>query len=252
MTMRDEHHFHEMLRIFLDSKNPADLVALKEHSDLGRLIHAQDLRIPKSELFLALTHRSFSNEFKINHQEKLEFLGDSVLSLIISLELFARFPEDHEGQLSKRRSLIVNEFTLSQLALGLGLDKLIVLGKGEFSKKLNLQNVVLADTLEALLAQIFLHNGLDFTHQTFNRWLIDYYPNAFENSELENFDAKSTLQQKSLALYKKLPRYTSENSGDQFKVTLWINDFAVETGFFSSKKKGEKKLAADYLQKGFI
>lgn len=241
---------HQFLEGVFESKDSYDL--LLHHEDFQSFGHTHSLKIPVKEIAHAFTHKSFSHEFGVRHQEQLEFLGDAVLQLILTDELYSRFPEYKEGQLSKLRSAIVNEKSLSTMARGLSLGDLLIVGKGEFRKKLFEQDAVLADTFEALLAQIYRHHGLEFTRGLFLVWLNKYIPAAFEENFLEHFDAKSKLQERVLAKYKKLPKYTSVESGDEFEITLWINDVDVAKGVYPSKKLGEKELAHLVLQKGLI
>jgi ribonuclease-3 len=175
-----------------------------------------------------------------------------VLQLIVTEELYKRYPQENEGKLSKLRSSIVNEKTLSLIAHGLNLGGLIIVGKGEFKKNLVLGDSVLADTLEALLGQVYRQQGFDFTKKLCLEWLEKFAPGALEKDFLAEFDSKSKLQELSLSLYKKLPKYVSEAHGDQFEVKLLINDELLATGLFPSKKNGEKELAQNVLKKGLI
>ena len=243
---------HQHLCSVFETKAPAELAELFNHPDFDLFRERFSLSMPKLELAQAFTHTSFSHEFNVPHQEQLEFLGDSVLQFILTEELYRRFPNEKEGQLSKLRSALVNENSLSLMARKLGINELLIVGKGEFKKKLFEEAPVLADTFEALLAQIYRHQGMDFTRKLYLGWLNEFIPTAFHENFLDQFDAKSKLQEKVLARYKKLPRYSSENVGDQFSVTLWVNDEALAQGVFSSKKAGEKELAQEVLKKGLI
>ncbi len=240
---------HDFLSHLFESKDTASLEAVLTHQDFSSFAQIHHLKLSTRDLALAFTHTSFSHEFNSPHQEQLEFLGDSVLQLILTDEMVKRMPHSSEGHLSKLRSAIVNEKSLSTLARGLGLQNLILVGKGEFKKKLFEQDPVLADTFEALLAQIYRAHGLEFTKALFLTWLETFIPKAFSADFLTSFDAKSKLQEKVLAKYKKVPRYSSEASGDGFEITLWINDLAVAKGLFPSKKIGEKELAQTILEK---
>jgi ribonuclease-3 len=243
---------HDSLQLLYQNKDQTSLENCLNHEDFEIFANAYHLRVPKLELVQAFTHTSFSHEFQIPHQEQLEFLGDSVLQLILTEELCRRFPQEKEGRLSKMRSSIVNEKILSEMAHKLDLGSLLLIGKGEFAKKLQEQNAVLADTFEALLAQIYRHHGFEFTKTLMLSWLEAFVPNAFHENFMDDFDAKSKLQEAVLARYKKLPRYTSEAKGTDFEITLWINDEITAQGVFSSKKNGEKELAKDVLKKGII
>lgn len=243
---------HELLFQVFETRDNALLGELFTHDDFQIFMENHQLKISRKDLSLAFTHTSFSHEFNVPHQEQLEFLGDSILQFIITAELVKIFPDYKEGQLSKLRSAIVNETSLAIIANGLELGKLLIVGKGEFKKKLYEQPAVLADTFEALLAQIYSVHGLDFTRTLFLSWLNLYISNAFDENFMDHFDSKSKLQEKVLAKYKKLPRYSSENLGDQFEVTLWINEMITAKGIFPSKKIGEKELAQEVLKKELI
>lgn len=240
---------HDLLSNLFESKDAKILGLLLNHEDFSDFADTHSLQVNVSDLSEAFTHTSFSHEFNSPHQEQLEFLGDSVLQLILTDEIVKRMPGSNEGHLSKLRSAIVNEKSLSTIARGLGLQNLILVGKGEFKKKLFELDPVLADSFEALLAQVYRTHGLEFTKTLFLGWLDKFIPSAFEADFLNHFDAKSKLQEKVLAKYKKVPRYSSEASGDRFEITLWINDLAVAKGLFTSKKIGEKELAQSILEK---
>lgn len=241
---------HSTLELVFENREV--LSSVLQHEDFSEFKKKFALNIPTIDLSHAFTHKSFSHEYNVSHQEQLEFLGDAVLQLVLTDELFRRFPDYKEGQLSKLRSALVNEKSLSTLARGLNLGSLLIVGKGEYKKKLFEQDVVLADTFEALLAQIYRLHGLKFTSDLFLNWLNEFIPEAFSDQFLDQFDAKSKLQERVLAKYKQLPRYTSNPVGDEFEITVWINDVASAKGIFSSKKMGEKELAQDILKKGII
>jgi ribonuclease-3 len=240
---------HTLLEEVFESKDAALMAHLYNHESFNEFIKIHSLNIPSKDLAEAFTHTSFSHEFGVPHQEQLEFLGDAVLQLILTDEIFKKFPQEKEGQLSKLRSAIVNEKSLAKIATGLGLGELIIVGKGEYKKNLFLQDAVLADTFEALLAQIFRFHGLEFTKSLYLSWLNKFIPGAFDKNFLVDFDAKSKLQEKVLAKYKKLPRYTSVDSGNEFEISLWVNDVVVAQGVYPNKKLGEKELAQEVLRK---
>lgn len=241
---------HEQLIQVFEHKDLLNQLFL--HKDFDDFLQNHSLKIPLEEFTKAFIHKSFSHEFNVAHQEQLEFLGDAVLQLLLTDELYQKFSHEKEGYLSKLRSALVNEKSLSTLARGLGLSELILVGKGEFKKRLFEQDTVLADTFEALLAQIYRFHGLEFTKVLFLQWLKTFIPTAFEENFLNHFDAKSKLQEKALAKFKKLPRYASETVGDEFEVKLWINEELLASGVFPSKKQGEKELAQIVLKKGLI
>lgn len=112
----------------------------------------------------ALTHKSFSNEnsnLNLRDNERLEFLGDSVLSIVISTYIFDHFPDYPEGELAKMRSVIVSEPILAMVARGINLGKYILLGRGEELSGGRKRDSILSDTMEALIAAIYLEKGID-------------------------------------------------------------------------------------------
>lgn len=239
---------HNSLINLFESSHTTELSKLLHHSDYLNFIQTHQLDLPADALVMAFTHASFSHEFQVTNQETLEFLGDAVLQLIISEELMKRYPQEKEGKLSKLRSSLVNEKSLAALAQALNLNQLILVGKGEFRKQLFNQEVVLADTMEALIGQIYHFKGFSFTQNLVLGWFNQYLRSAFDLSVLDEFDAKSKLQEATLAKYKTLPRYSSEARGTNFLVQLWVNEKLMGEGEYSSKKTGERELAQKVLK----
>lgn len=242
----------DSLHELFEARHPEQLKLCLEHPDYQDFLAKFGLAIPLKDLVLAFTHTSFAHEYNVPHQEQLEFMGDSVLQLILTEELVKRFPKEPEGRLSKMRSTLVNEKSLARLARSLNLSELLLVGKGEYKKELFLMDTVLADTLEALLAQMYRHMGMEKTKTLFLSWLEKTDPDVWAMKNVDAQDPKSQLQEKSLAKYKRLPEYHSEVRGEKFLVKLWINETLVGEGLFSSKKSGEKELAAEFLKSGMI
>lgn len=243
---------NDSLNKLFELRSDSHLQEVLLHPVYQEFLINEKLKLPVEALREAFTHSSFSHEYQGPHQEKLEFLGDAVLQLILTQEIYLRYPEENEGRLSKLRSTLVNEKTLAHVAQKLGLSDLILVGKGEFKKKLFEQETVLADTMEALLGQIYRHQGFEVAREKFLSWLESARPDVWGPKSLENFDPKSTLQEKSLAKFKKLPAYTAEAQGEKFLVKLWINGELAAEGVFPSKKSGEKELASTVLKNGMI
>ncbi len=239
---------HEQLISLFSERSSRDLKACLEHPDFTAFMREHDLQLPLEELVLAFTHTSFSHEYEVPHQELSEFFGDAVVQLIITAELMKRYPAEKEGRLSKLRSSIVNEKTLAQVASHIKLQEFILVGKGEFKKELYLQDTVLSDTFEALMAKIFKFHGLEFASAKLLTWLTNSAPEAFNLDKLDNFDSKSKLQEATLAKYKTLPRYSADILQEGFLVKLWVNDSLITEGVFPSKKTGERELARKVLE----
>ncbi len=204
-------------------------------------------------LFQALTHTSFAHEsgdFSLSN-EKLEFLGDSVLSLYVTEKLMEIFPDKKEGELSKLRSAIVNEDTLYELAVFFNLGKCMFFGKGEEKSGGRTKKRNLARVFEALLGAIYLDAGFEGAKPVFFSMIEKYEAKKsalFSESVLTSFDPKTKLQEEVLKKYKNPPRYESKDKGNQeYEVELWIEDQLIITGHGHSKKVIEKELASKVL-----
>ena len=206
----------------------------------------------ESLLIEAFTHSTFSHEFqelKTPSNERLEFLGDSILNLIVANEIFQRYPELSEGELSKIRGALVNESTLAKLARAIDLGSNLFLGRGEFKTHGEQKASLLANSLEALIAAVFIDSkeSLSATSLVFSKIISLYELTlscSFYNLEsVENFDSKSKLQEVVMALYQIHPEYRCTEINNEFKVELWVGSKLCATLTGPSKKKIEKELA---------
>ncbi len=210
-----------------------------------------------SNLLHPLTHSTFSHEWGSSDfpsNEKLEFIGDSVLNLLIAKKLFEKFPEYNEGKLSKLRGALVNEDELYRLGLMLDLSNSLFLGKGELKKHKELPKSMIADAFEAILGNIFLQEGLavadQFLEKCFALFESRYQQNFFDEKRLYAFDSKSILQERLVKMVQKTPEYKSlEITPGLFRVELWVGDELVAVRSGNLKKQIEKDLAKDYLLK---
>lgn len=179
--------------------------------DMDRLAAIQtelDYRFGQpAHLLRALTHSSYANEHQLalESNERLEFLGDAVLELAISECLFQRFSTAHEGQLTRIRSRLVKEKTLAQLARKLGLDRSILLGRGEESQGGRDRDSLLADALEALLGAVFLDGGYPAAQEFVSRVFQDLLPESPDLPKVKDY--KTRLQEITQQRFKKRPIY---------------------------------------------
>lgn len=196
----------------------------------------------------ALTHRSFSAD----HYERLEFLGDSVLSLAVSDLLYLRLGSLPEGDLSRIRANLVKQDTLHQLAVGLGLPDVIKLGEGEFRSGGQKRPSILADALEAIIGAVYLDAGF-----TVAQALVHRLFNAVEiNPQMEAIgkDPKTELQEWLQGRKMKLPTYSVVGTvgaahKQSFDVECEIPELhLVERGIGGSRRAGEQAAAAAMLQ----
>jgi len=209
--------------------------------------------------FESFIHKSFVNEYKfigIKDNERLEFLGDTVIGLYISEALIHKFPHDSEGNLSRYRSQLVCRDTLAELSKSIGLSKLILLGKGELFREGFTNKSLLADFFEAFIGSIYIHFGKDKTWKCLEKIILEYESIILKSfwalEKLEVSDAKSGLQEKALAIIGELPLYTSEKVAENyFKVSVYIKGSLMAEAGGKSKKLAEKKAAEKALEFNF-
>ena len=162
----------------------------------------KDLKIKfknKSLLKAALTHKSASQEI---NNEKLEFLGDRVLGLVLSKELYDLYPNVNEGELDKRFSILVNRKTCLKISKTFNFEKFLILGKTYKNKKF-VEDKILSDTVEALVGAIFLDLGFTVVE----KFILHKWKEELNKSSVTVVDSKTKLQEYSLKIYKKLPLY---------------------------------------------
>jgi ribonuclease-3 len=198
----------------------------------------------------ALTHRSFSRSV---NNERLEFLGDSILNLIISNHIYRRFTEADEGDLSRIRASLVKEETLALIAREINLGDHIYLGGGELKSGGFRRASILSDALEALIGAVYLDSDYGETETVVLGWYRELLENVDEGANLR--DPKTQLQEYLQARNKQLPNYkveqTTGKSHDQvFTVSCKISDPDIQTkGQGSSRKKAEQQAARKILDK---
>jgi len=202
----------------------------------------------------ALRHSSYVNEHKdvaLRDNERLEFLGDAVLDLVISHTLMTDFPKTREGDLSRMRATIVNESQLAAVAQDLGLGQYLLLGRGEVMSSGQEKNSILADALEAVVAAVYLDGGLSAAFQVIERQFSGAISELSEGVATEDF--KSRLQELVQVRFKTIPDYTvvTESGPDHdktFAVRLRVGTVLTSNGVGKSKKAAEQAAAREALQ----
>ena len=194
----------------------------------------------KDLLIKSLTHKSYNKNI---NNEKIEFLGDRVLGLIIAKKLLEIYPDEKEGILDKKFASLVKKQTCAEIAKNIQLNKYI-LSFNLKNKEFNLEDKVLADSCEALIGAIYLDSGLNIVEKI----ILDLWKNKIKQSVITIIDAKTRLQEYSLKKYKKLPIYKLiSNSGPRhkpiFKVGVKLHNSKFFIGEGSSKKDAEQKAA---------
>lgn len=208
-----------------------------------------------SLLNTALTHSSYANENHTRNNERLEFLGDSVLSVIISDYIFKRMQNVDEGDLSKFRATLVCERSLADVAQKIYLSELVFLGRGEDRTGGRKRPSVISDAFEAVLASIYLDAGIDAARE----WLLPLMADKIEDVLAGKLyrDYKTTLQEivqkggKGTVKYQTVSE-TGKEHDRRFKVQVIINGVPKNTATGHSKKEAEQKaaqLAIEDLQK---
>ncbi len=201
----------------------------------------------------ALTHKSYANENKVPyHNERMEFLGDSVLNLIVSEYLMKTCPDSTEGALSRLRASVVSEPALAGVAREIGLGNHLLLGKGEEQTGGRNKDSLLADCLEALIASVYLDRGMDATEAFIMRFFDDLIKKSCTTRV--SLDYKTELQELCQERLKQLPEYrvASETGPDhrkQFEVEVWVKGEQTGRGVGRSKKEAEQKAAKEALGK---
>ncbi len=199
----------------------------------------------KDLLVRSLTHKSYNKEI---NNEKLEFLGDRVLGLVIAKKLLEIYPNEKEGILDKKFASLVNKKTCLQIAKKINLDKYIL--TLDIKKKKNiLEDKVVSDCCEALIGSIYLDKGFN----SVEKFILELWSENIKDSVITQIDAKTKLQEFSLKRFKKLPIYKLiSNTGPRHKPLFKVGVKLIDTKFFlaegSSKKDAEQNAAIKCLQ----
>ncbi len=202
----------------------------------------------------ALTHRSYLNEnpsWKHPHNERLEFLGDAVLELIVTENLFEQFPKHAEGQLTTYRAALVNYQMLAEVSKEFNLEKFILLSRGEAKDTGRARDVILANAFESLTGAIYLDGGYEKTKRFVEEFVMPRLKDVLEKGLYR--DAKSLLQEKTQGELKLTPLYkVMEEAGPDhkkmFTVGVYFGDKLAAIGQGYSKQDAEVEAAKKALK----
>lgn len=203
----------------------------------------------KEFLIQAFVHRSYLNEhhdFPINNNERLEFLGDAVLELVVTEFLFEEY-SNPEGELTNWRAALVNAKTLAAIAYEVGMEPYLFLSHGEAKDSgTKARDYIMANTIEAVIGAIYLDQGYTIAKQFITRWIIIKLPNILENGLY--LDAKSRFQESSQELLGVTPTYRvlNEEGPDHnkiFKVGVYLDKELIASGEGSSKQEAQTEAA---------
>ena len=196
-------------------------------------------------LIQSLTHKSFDTK---NNNEKVEFLGDRVLGLVIAKKLLEIYPDEKEGILDKKFASLVNKKTCLQIAKKINLEKYILTFNPN-NKKIKIEDKIISDSCEALIGAIYLDKNLAVAEKI----ILDLWKNHIKESVITQIDAKTTLQELTLKNFKKLPIYKLiSNTGPRHKPLFKIGVKLPNTKYFfgsgKSKKDAEQNAAIECLK----
>ena len=203
----------------------------------------------KNLLRTSLTHKSFN---KLNNNEKMEFLGDRVLGLIIAKKLLEIYPNEKEGILDKKYASLVNKKSCLQIAQNINLQNYILVFNPK-NKSINIEEKVISDSCEALIGAIYLEKGFNITEKI----ILELWKEKIKESVITQIDAKTKLQEFSLKKFKKLPIYkTISDTGPRhkpiFKIAVKLQNTKFYNGEGKSKKEAQQNAALLCLNNNLI
>lgn len=224
-------------------------------SNLAKLEEKLGIEFKNKALLLeALTHRSYLNEnpgIATGNNERLEYLGDAVLELIVTEELFGRFPERQEGELTLLRAALVNYVILAKIARGINLEKFIFLSRGEAKDLGKAREVILANAIEALIGAIYLDKGYEPTRKFVKKNILIHLDEVIAKGSYR--DPKSSLQEVVQEKMKVTPTYKvlEERGPDharEFVIGVYFQNELQATGAGFSKQEAENRAAEEALK----
>ena len=213
------------------------------YQDLQKKIN---IRFKNLDLLIqSLTHKSFDTK---KNNEKMEFLGDRVLGLVIAKKLLEIYPDEKEGILDKKFAALVNKKTCLEVAKKINLEKFILTFNPN-NKKIKIEDKIISDSCEALIGAIHLDKGLTIAEKV----ILDLWKNQIRESVITQIDAKTKLQELALKSFKKLPTYklisnTGPRHKPSFKVGVKLPDTKYFFGLGKSKKDAEQNAATECLK----
>src|SRR3972149_6199735 len=208
----------------------------------------------KNLLKQAFVHRSYINEnpkLGLTHNERLEFLGDAVLELVVTEELFKKYPTQTEGELTSYRSALVNAVIISEVAQALGMNDFLLLSKGETKDTGRARQYILANTFESFVGSLYLDQGYEKAKGFIAKNLLIRIDDIVSNKLWQ--DAKSFVQEKAQEHLGVTPNYkvlkeTGPDHDKHFVIGIFFGEDLIAEGKGKSKQEGEQKAAQKALQ----
>jgi ribonuclease-3 len=222
---------------------------IQARPDAAVLVEVLDVHLDEPSLLdRALTHRSWAFENGgVEPNERLEFLGDAVLGLVVTDEIFHAHPDEQEGRLAKVRSAAVKTESLADVARGLGLGDYVKLGRGESTSGGADKDSILADTLEAVIGAVYVDQGFASAYDLVERLFADRLAELADRGAA--LDYKTSLQELSAQRFEALPRYEVSDEGPDhaktFQATVTVDGDVVGQGEGRNKKQAEQRAARE-------
>ena len=236
-------------------KDFSKLAHLNFNKNFGGLEKELNISFKNKDLLIqAFCHRSYLNEnpdFYLDHNERLEFLGDAILELIITEYLYQKYPKKLEGELTNWRAALVNAKMLSEVSKDLDFNDFLLLSRGEAKELGKARQYILANTFEALIGAIYLDQGLDSCKKFIKKNLIKKLPHIIEAGLFK--DTKSRFQEEAqervgiTPAYKVLEEWGPDHA-KHFIIGVFLNKELVAKGEGSSKQEAEEKAAKNALE----
>jgi ribonuclease-3 len=223
-------------------------------TDISKLTKKLGIRIKNKDLILqAFCHRSYLNEnpsFHLDNNERLEFLGDAVLELVVTDHLYKDHPEKPEGELTNWRASLVNAKILGELARDLGFNDFLLLSRGESKETGKARQYILANAFEAFIGALFLDLGYKACNDFINKYLLVKLEDIVEKGLFK--DVKSKFQEESQERMGVTPNYkvlkeSGPDHAKNFTVGIFLNDDLIAEGNGSSKQEAEEEAAKNAL-----
>ena len=222
--------------------------------DLSKLEKILNIKFNNLDLLQqALVHRSYLNEnpkFRLDHNERLEFLGDAVLELVVTEHLYQNY-QNPEGELTNWRAALVKAEMLSEIATNLGLNDYLLLSRGEAKDTGRARQYILANTFEAIIGAIYLDGGIKKAKEFIEKYLISQLSKILEKGEYR--DAKSIFQEKAQEKVGITPTYEvleewGPDHAKHFKIAVFLNSEKVAEGIGESKQEAQLEAAKKALK----
>ena len=209
----------------------------------------------KDLLIQAFIHRSYLNEnpdFYLFHNERMEFLGDAVLELVVTDELYRNYPEKQEGELTNLRAALVNTKMLSHIADKIGFNDFLLLSRGEIKETGKARQYILADTLEAFIGALYLDQGYKSCESFIKKYIMAELPEVLEKElyiDSKSYFQEQAQEKKSITPTYKVLKEWGPDHAKHFSIGVFLNKDLIAKGDGMSKQEAEEDAAKNALEK---